>query len=198
MKPILTKLAPTGLILALIVYCCDLPAGDRKVEKPIDKAQSFDAKLLASTSAPAPNRDPFGLKDEIPPAPPAKRNETSGPIAAVTPAKKDSIESTKHAAKVNLSGLVSGLSLKATCASENGGTALINGKFYNQGDTVKSKDSVALVVDRVYEDRVLLRHGDETAELKFPAAETKSARPKTTKPTARAKSARPITPHVQE
>jgi len=168
MRPLLIRLAPTAFVVALTAYCCGLttvnpPTGGKGGRK----GAALDPALLEPGGTADPGRDPFGLHDASSLI--GKQKSVPPPVKAV------------RAAPPDLAGLVRGLSLKATCVREDGGVAVINGQFYNQGQTVKMSGAgaFALVVAQVCEDRVVLRLEDQTVELKFSDQATKSTRPRT-------------------
>jgi hypothetical protein len=193
MGPLLLKLGPTALVLVLTAWCCwssdSEPAGPNEARK---EGATIAPGLLAGVKAPDPDRDPFGLKT----APPADsgRKKAPAPAAVASSPKTTAVAKTARSAPPDLASLVRGLSLKATCARENGGVALINGRFYNQGETVPGSigSPVALVIDRVCEDRVVFRYEDQTVELKFSEGLTKSTAPRSgaSKPTSRPSTSR--------
>jgi hypothetical protein len=188
MKTILGKMAPTALILILTAYCAYSLPDELKAEKD-GKAQPAVLAMLKAAMTPDPSRDPFGLKDEAPAKGKDKAKTVPGALAAV----KAKVEKPVRLESQEVAGLARGLSLKATCASPNGGTAIINGKFYSKGDTVKGTGALALLLDEVFEDHVVLRQGDQTTELKFLTELAKGAHPKGAK-TAKAGAARPGAP----
>lgn len=183
MAPLMARLGPTAAVLAVVGYLCCPPAGVPDARgKAEDKIPTVTHGLLAAVAAPDPSRDPFGLKDAPPPprkgkAPRPRAPAPAGGAAAGRPGLK---AAGRGKAPVDLAALVRGLSLKAICAHEGGGTALIDGRLYSQGDTLPGagKEAVGLLVARVYPDRVLLEHEGQTAELKFSDRGTRGARPR--------------------
>ncbi|MBI1917212.1 MAG: hypothetical protein HYS12_21110, partial [Planctomycetes bacterium] len=76
-----------------------------------------------------------------------------------------------------------GLTLSATILRGQRRVAMINGKFFAEGEPLKGVSAGPLTLARVFPDHVLLRQGEETLDLKFPEkSETRSPSPGAAKP----------------
>ncbi len=134
--------------------------------------------LLAPPAAPAPSRDPFNLKAAAPKKSPVTRATQSdgGP-------RKGAATGQGTAPHQKPRPAASGLTLSATLLRGERRVALINGKFFTEGDPLKDVTAGGVTLARVYPDRVLLRQGEETVELKFSdRSESKTSSPGVAKP----------------
>jgi hypothetical protein len=162
MNAILKKLAPTLMVLAVAGYCCwsDGEAGPPAKSKEASKP-ALAAALLTPAAAPAPERDPFytgvgevlddkTAKKTAPPPLPKSRREPS-------PSARD-----------ELVKITSGLVLKATFVFAGRRVALINDRFYAEGDAIPFSKTLAVTIAQVEPNKVVLRHAGQTTEIKYP------------------------------
>jgi hypothetical protein len=168
------------VVLALAGYCCWSESDDLAATPAKEKSATIEltSTLLAPTSTPAPARNPF-------PSPTAnKKVVTERSITKAPPVKMDLAKNTSH------------LVLRATFICGDRRLAMINGKFYGEGDTVtpdwrspeinhtgadKTKPANPVKTERlvyhvakVLADRVVLQCENETTELQFQASDKKS------------------------
>jgi hypothetical protein len=177
-------MAPLIIVLALAAYCCWSESHDPVVAAPKETAAKIELTpaLLSPASTPVPTRDPF----------PAVSAKTK--VLAVAPPGKESL------VKIDMAKDTSHLILRATFIHGDRRMAMINSKFYGEGDTLinspepdsksrpgKNKAPIPIIpfntvktvgqayqVAEVLEDRVVLKHGEQTVELKFLHADRKA------------------------
>jgi hypothetical protein len=120
MGTLINQIAPFMVVLALAGYCCWSESDDLAATPAKEKSATIEltSTLLAPTSTPAPARNPF-------PSPTAnKKVVTERSITKAPPVKMDLAKNTSH------------LVLRATFICGDRRLAMINGKFYGEGDTV--------------------------------------------------------------
>ena len=170
---LLYKIAPTLAVLAVLGYCC-WPGAEAPAAPEQEKKREISQASLAPKTAPLPTRDPFlGVAKKLPPTlkEPAKTVRTVA--APVTPA---------DAAKQ-----IASLTLKATFLSGERRLALINNRFYAEGESLQPPTSkTPFVVAEVHANRVVLELEGEQVDLKYvvkpqqgPASSAKTDRKKT-------------------
>ena len=173
MKTSAIKLAPTLAVLAMAGYCCWLES-DEPAAKQAGKKSEFTLALLSPAAVPAPGRDPFQAAET------AALNEKPGPNRKepAVPAKNATSPEARPAAG-DLSHAVSGLALRATFLRGSRRLALINDRLYAEGEAlVLSKAAEPpYVVAQVHADKVILQHGEDMVELKYPERGTKTKKP---------------------
>ena len=160
MEANLLKSAPMGVVLTLALLCSSGPdaassaSGNKRKE-----VTTIAPALLKPALSSSPERDPFGLKPAVSAAQtprPAAPKALAVPLVKIAPPA------------VDLSALLRGLTLSATCVSAGGGTAIINGQLYGVGDHLKGTgDTQSLIVNEIRYDRVVLRREEQSIELVF-------------------------------
>jgi hypothetical protein len=176
-------MAPLMAVLVLAGYCCWSESDEPIVIPGKEHAAKIEMTraLLSPVSTPAPVRNPF----------PSAMTEKKAPTA-VQPVKESLM-------KKNLAQNTSHLVLRATFISGDRRLAMINGKFYGEGDIVAAVPHELEVkrlgpdqnnpdgpiipiktagpiysVAKVFEDRVVLQCENERTELKFLPTDGKS------------------------
>jgi hypothetical protein len=176
MDGMLSKMAPTAVVLAVAMYC-GWPAGeDAAPTKAAAKKSSVTSAQLSPARPPSPKRDPFLA--------PVREQVVQQKKATGQPEKKATVQMAKKTApverKTDPAAKLRGLSLKGTFISGPRRLALIDGKFYSVGDLLKVKE-VSATVTEVEPERVVLLHEGERLELKYtprvyPPVSTNTAR----------------------
>jgi hypothetical protein len=157
----LKKIAPTAIVAAVLGYLCwpyftdpEAAAGQKKESTlPV-----LTAALLSPPPEPAPDRDPFSQGKNWSAAVTAKK-----PKATVK--KPPPVENT-----------LTGQALNATYIHGERRLALISGQVYAEGEPLKGQNSSSslLTVARICPDKVILRRGGETLELRYASIQPKS------------------------
>ncbi len=161
MNPTIIKIAPTMVVLAVIGYCCWPEPGVTRVAST-DKTREISQASLKPQAAPTPNRDPFegSTKKEPAPKEPAK---STAPVAKPVPTE-------------DLAKQVASLTLKATFLSGERRLALINDRFYAEGESLLATTSkIAYRITAVDAQCVVLEHQGQRVELKYLERPVKSA-----------------------
>ena len=174
------KSAPVLVVLTLAGYCCwsaldgtSAGSADKRNEVP-----TIAPALLKPALPAAPERDPFGMKS-------AALVATKEGTKLVAPGSTDKTPLEKPASPppVDLAALLRGLTLSATCVSDGGGTAIINGKLYGAGEALRGAGGAqTLLVEEIHHDRVVLRHEEQTMELVFANRSTRTDKPAPARP----------------
>lgn len=179
----INQLAPLSAVLALAGYCCWSESDDRGAPPTKEHTAKMEltAALLSPASTPTPVRNPF--------PPPSANNKvlTERSSAKESPVNIVLAKNTSH------------LVLRAIFTCGDRRLAMINGKFYGEGDSVvavlrepesnhagpdnaKPAGQVLAVkiaaptchVAKVLADRVVLQCENETTELQFLPSDKKS------------------------
>ena len=172
MNPTIIKIAPTMVVLAVMGYCCwpepGVPGGASK-----DKTREISQSSLKPKAAPTPNRDPFEGSTKKAPTPKESAKSTT-PVVKPAPTE-DMIKQ------------VASLTLKATFLSGERRLALINDRFYAEGESLMATTSkTAYLITAVDAQRVVLEHQGHRVELKYLDKPAKSAVVNTKAPKAKA------------
>lgn len=164
----LAKVLPTFAVAAVLGYCCwseeELPPAAAAAGKKAAPA----AGVLSPTPPPPPDRDPFVTPGaQAGAGKPLATKEAAGKQAAGT-----SRESTPAPAQRHADGLV----LRGTYLRAERRLALINERFYAEGQTLPAGKNAetGLLVTRIEADRVLLQASGETVELKYRLRDAKA------------------------
>jgi len=175
----INQMAPLLTVLALAGYCCWSESNDPPVVAAKESAGKTEvtSALLSPGSTPAPARNPF-------PSPAKKKTGAAAP-----PAAKEQLVKTVFV--MDTSHLV----LRAIFIQGDRRLAMINSKFYGEGDTLattaqesdseirrnKSKPAnpvktagPAYLVASVFDDHVVLQFESQTTELRFLHADKNS------------------------
>jgi len=154
-KAKLMKAAPILVVLGLATYAVWSNRNSGWTNNKPETLPSISPALLRPSLPPAPEHNPFVLKQQ--------------PVVA-RPSPPSEIQ-------VDLSASVRSMTLNATCLSGGTGEAMINGHLYAVGDAVaQAAGSKDLILAEVFEDRVRLAQGDRSVDLAFPERSSTHAR----------------------
>lgn len=161
MNVILKKMAPTLVVLAVAGYCCwsDEETGSpAKGKENGGNKPALTAALLTPQAAPPPGRDPFytALSETA--------DDKAKKPAPPLPRPKRELPTSVHD---DLLKLTSGLVLRATFIHGDRRVALINDRFYAEGDALPCSKTIAVTIARIAPNKVIIRHAGQNAELKY-------------------------------
>ena len=161
MNPLIEKLAPTGVVVALVGLCCWPHLTDSEVR--LDMQQENDLpqvtqSLLSPDILPAPDRDPFrdmrinstgGMQEQL--------ATTAGPGTG------------GGSSEIDIAAELSKLVLNATYVRGDRRVALINGELYALGETLDGSPSGSqtFIVMQISLHKVLLKRQGQTVELSY-------------------------------
>jgi hypothetical protein len=151
MPPIITRLVPQAILLAVVFYW-SWPSLQEAFSKPAlnstqDKKKSaiaqFSAATLSPTFPPPPTRDLFGPPGQLA----SGKGKSRGPVNA-----------RELAEKVASDAKGSGLVLNATCIMGQQRLAMINGRVYREKEVIEGQgeDPISWVVTDILPHKVFL------------------------------------------